>query len=62
MRPEQARSSIRFSLGRFNTDEDVHYTLEVLPRVVEQLRSLSPHYNKDVAGAAPAGAKALAGR
>ena len=56
LRPEQARSSIRFSLGRFNTAEDVDYTLEVLPRVVEQLRSLSPHYKKDVVSAQPAGA------
>jgi len=62
LKPEQARSSIRFSLGRFNTDEDIDYTLDVLPRVVEQLRSLSPHYNKDAASAVPAGAKALAGR
>jgi len=46
-KPEQARSSIRFSLGRFNTSEDVDYALEMLPRVVEQLRSLSPHYKKD---------------
>ena len=48
---EQARSSIRFSLGRFNTAEDVDYTLKVLPGVVEQLRSLSPHYNKDAVSA-----------
>lgn len=50
-KPEQARSSIRFSLGRFNTDGDVDYALEVLPRVVEQLRSLSPHYKKDTVSA-----------
>ncbi len=43
---EQARSSIRFSLGRFNTAEDVDYTLDVLPEVVEHLRAISPHYNK----------------
>ncbi len=59
-RPEQARSSIRFSLGRFNTAEDIDYTLEVLPQVVEQLRSLSPHYNKDAVSAQPAGSKAKA--
>jgi cysteine desulfurase len=61
-RPEQARSSVRFSLGRFNTAEDIDYTLEVLPRVVEQLRSLSPHYNKDAVSAQHSGAKALAER
>ena len=61
---EQARSSIRFSLGHFNTPQDIDDTLEVLPRVVEQLRSLSPHYKKDAVSAQPAGAnvKALAER
>jgi len=42
--PEQARSSIRFSLGRFNTSEEIDYTLEVLPDVAERLRAVSPHY------------------
>jgi len=46
LRPEQARSSIRFSLGRFNTDEDIDTTLEILPDVVERLRAVSPHYRK----------------
>jgi cysteine desulfurase len=40
----QARSSIRFSLGRMTTAEDIDYALEVLPAVVERLRSLSPNY------------------
>jgi cysteine desulfurase len=39
---ELARGSIRFSFGKDNTDEDVDYVLEVLPRVVEKLRQLSP--------------------
>ncbi len=43
----QARSSIRFSLGRLNTAEDIDYALEVLPAVVEHLRSISPHYKKE---------------
>jgi cysteine desulfurase len=47
--PEQARSSIRFSLGRFNTDADVDTALEVLPAVVERLRAVSPHYKVPVA-------------
>ncbi len=46
--PAQARSSIRFSLGRFNTLEDVDYALEVLPGVVEHLRAVSPHYKTAV--------------
>ncbi len=43
---EQVRSSIRFSLGRMNTPEDIDYALEVLPAVVEHLRAVSPHYKK----------------
>ncbi len=46
---DQARSSIRFSLSRFNTMEDIQHTLEILPDVVERLRSLSPRYKKPVA-------------
>jgi cysteine desulfurase len=42
--PEQARSSIRFSLGRHNTAEDIAVTLATLPAVVERLRSVSPRY------------------
>ncbi|MGD0226659.1 MAG: cysteine desulfurase NifS [Terriglobia bacterium] len=48
LRPEQARASIRFSLGRFNADEDVDATLRILPAVVEQLRAVSPHYRSPV--------------
>ena len=43
---ELARAAIRFSFGKDNTAEDVEYTLEVLPRAVENLRKLSPHYQK----------------
>jgi cysteine desulfurase len=49
LKPEQARSSIRFSLGRFNTPEDIDAALEILPAVAERLRAVSPHY-KSVAG------------
>jgi cysteine desulfurase len=47
LRPDQARASIRFSLGTFNTDDDVDTALQILPTVVEQLRSVSPHYRKE---------------
>ncbi|MGD1155851.1 MAG: cysteine desulfurase NifS [Terriglobia bacterium] len=50
LKPEQARASIRFSLGRFNTAEDIDTTLEILPAVVEQLRSVSPRYKSGVRG------------
>lgn len=46
---ELARGSIRFSFGKDNTEEDVEYVLEVLPRAIENLRRLSPLYQKALA-------------
>lgn len=40
--PDDARSSLRFSLGRPTTDEEIDYAIGVIPAVVERLRSLSP--------------------
>ncbi|KYK32710.1 MAG: cysteine desulfurase NifS [Theionarchaea archaeon DG-70-1] len=40
--PEDAHSSLRLTLGRDNTEEDIDYTLEVLPEVVADLRKISP--------------------
>ncbi len=48
--PAQARSSIRFSLGRFSTQEEVDYALAIIPAVAEQLRSVSPHYKRREVG------------
>ncbi|MDA0351209.1 MAG: cysteine desulfurase family protein [Chloroflexi bacterium] len=39
---ELARGSLRFSLGRGNTEEDVERLLDALPPIVERLRALSP--------------------
>jgi len=39
--PHRAQSSIRFSLGQGNTEEEVDKVIEVLPRVVEKLRALT---------------------
>ena len=39
---ELARGAIRFSFGRFNVAEDIDQVLEILPRAVETIRSLSP--------------------
>jgi cysteine desulfurase len=37
-----AHGSIRFSLGRFNTDEEVDSILEVMPNIIALLREISP--------------------
>jgi cysteine desulfurase len=41
---EQAHGSIRFSLGRENTQEDVDYVLEKLPQVIQKIRGMSTAY------------------
>jgi len=50
--------SIRFSLSRYNTDEDVDRIIEVFPRVVANLRRLSPYWDNE-AGAPRADAEKL---
>lgn len=37
-----AHGSLRLSLGKYNTEEDVDYALQVIPQVVERLRDMSP--------------------
>jgi cysteine desulfurase len=44
--PDRARASLRFSIGKQNTGEDVDLLLSVLPETVARLRELSPVYNK----------------
>ncbi len=39
---EFAQSSLRFSFGRYTTEEDIDYVIETLPPIVEKLRSMSP--------------------
>lgn len=41
---ETAHGSLRLTLGDLTTDEDVDHVLEVLPTIVERLRSMSPLY------------------
>ncbi len=45
---EIARGSIRFSFGKDTTKEDIDYVTEVLPRAVENLRCMSPLYQKEM--------------
>ena len=44
--PEDARASLRFSLGRHTTSADLDFALNVVPAAVAQLRELSPAYRK----------------
>lgn len=37
-----AHGSLRLSLGRYNTEEDIDYALKVIPEVVQRLRAMSP--------------------
>ena len=46
LRPDRARASLRFSLGKQNTPEDVEFALSLVPQTVARLRELSPVYNK----------------
>ena len=46
---EEARASLRFSLGRQTTQADIDFALQVVPAAVAQLRQLSPTYQKAVA-------------
>jgi len=45
----RARASIRFSLGKQNTEEDVDFALSLVPATIARLRELSPIYNRNSA-------------
>ena len=40
--PEVAHGSLRFSLGRFTTEKEIKYVLDILPGIVDKLRKMSP--------------------
>ncbi|MDD5773968.1 MAG: cysteine desulfurase NifS [bacterium] len=42
--PEMAHGSIRFSSGKYTTDEDINYVIDNLPPIVDRLRKMSPLY------------------
>ncbi len=46
MRPDQAKASIRFSLGKQTTEEDIDFALTLVPETVARLRELSPTYKR----------------
>ena len=45
--PIQINSSIRISISKYTTEEEVDYFLDVLPKIVEKLRRISPLVNDD---------------
>ena len=46
LRPDRAKASIRFSLGKQNTPEDIDFALALVPETVGRLRELSPVWLK----------------
>jgi len=42
LKPQEVHGSVRFSLGRWTTEEEIDYVLKMLPGVVEKLRRVSP--------------------
>ncbi len=50
LRPDQARASIRFSLGKQTTEADIDLALSLVPETVARLRAISPKYSKQVVG------------
>jgi cysteine desulfurase len=45
----RARASLRFSIDKSTTDEDIEFALEVVPQCVARLRELSPVYRRELA-------------
>jgi cysteine desulfurase len=44
--PDEAHGSLRFSLNSMTSEEDVDCVVDVLPRIVDRLRELSPYYKR----------------
>ncbi|MGL5000872.1 MAG: cysteine desulfurase family protein [Cetobacterium sp.] len=44
--PEFAHGTIRFSLGKYNTKEEIDYTIEQVVKVIDKLRIMSPLWNE----------------
>ncbi len=47
LKPEEAHGSLRLTLGRENTDQDVDAVLDAVPKVVDKLRKMSPLGRKE---------------
>ena len=49
LKPQEAHGSLRLTLGRWTKEKDIDYVLKVLPRVIKNLRKISPFKNKTYA-------------
>jgi len=50
LRADRARASLRFSLGKQNTEGEIDFALALVPETVTRLRELSPLYKKEAVG------------
>lgn len=42
LKPEEAHGSLRITLGRYTTEQDIDNLLDILPKIVKSLRTISP--------------------
>ena len=48
--PQRARSSVRLSMGKQTTTDDIEFAIRVIPETVGRLREISPLYHKQTVG------------
>ncbi|MEM2111733.1 MAG: aminotransferase class V-fold PLP-dependent enzyme, partial [Candidatus Bathyarchaeia archaeon] len=48
LKHEEAHGALLFTLGKHNTEEDIDYVLDILPRIVKRLRAMSPLTPKEL--------------
>ena len=46
LQPQLAQGTVRFSLGKDNTETEIDEVIEKVPKIVEQMRSMSPAYKR----------------
>jgi len=47
LKPEEAHGSLRFTIGRKTTDDEIQYVSDELPGIVHHLREMSPLWNNE---------------
>lgn len=46
LKPEEAHGSLRLSLGKYSTKDEVDYVIDIIPEIVDNLRKMSPLWAK----------------